>query len=230
MSDETPSVNQPAAPVQAATAPVVHDMWAPVGPALWNEVQAPRLEKNQTAWLLTCVDLTSLLLCFFVLLFSTQSLERDQWQALTESFQAQFSTQNVIVPLIPDGGSNAVVRVTPVKSGLAYLDSLLQQRIDADPVWKGMVPKDRNASELLYPIPAGVDDAAWGRIGGVLRGWKNPVGIVMVAAEGDLTAATQKAVAMTDKLAKSGVMTAFADIRVQKDLDVSRVYLAVRGQ
>lgn len=220
-------MNNPSSPIT----PAAPDMWAPSGPGLWQDIQAPKWEANRTAWLLTCVDLTSLLVGFFVLLFSTQTLQRDQWQAVTGSFQAQFAPQVVAVPMVPSGGDNAVVRVTGVKSGLAYLDTLLHQRMEGDPVWGALTAQDRNASELLYPLPpAELDDAIWGRLGGVLRGWKNPIGIAVTTTQADGAVATQKAVAMAAKLAKSGVMSAFADVRIVKEAGTPVVYLVVRAQ
>src|SRR4051812_10920108 len=92
-------------------------LWRNDTPVIWDDIQAPKWQANRTAWLLTCVDLTSLLVGFFVLFFSTQSLQQDQWQALNGGFQARFAPSTaVVVEAVPDGVDNAVARPVVVTS------------------------------------------------------------------------------------------------------------------
>lgn len=201
---------------------------------LWGEVEAPKWQPNRTAWLLTCVDLTSLLVGFFVLLFSTQTLKRDKWEAVTGSFQSQFSSHQIVVPVVPDGADNAEMRVTSMKSGLAYLDTLLHQRMAKDVVWNVLRSQNGNGAEMTYAVPLAVQDmriadnqAAWDRLGTALRGWKNPVGVRVTMLRNDATEASQKAIAMGAKLAASGVKGTFAEVRLV-DAGNAQVQLVVR--
>lgn len=193
------------------------------GPALWNEIEAPRWQPNRTAWLLTCVDLTSLLVGFFVLLFSTQTLQRDKWQAVTGSFQAQFAQRATVVGVVPDGVDNAVVRVTGIKSGVGYLDSLLHQRLQGDAVWSGLVAEHNvgGTGDVVYAVPlaarnadSGEALAAWERMGSVVRGWKNNVGVRVNVKAGEEMAGARTAALLAEKLSSSGAIGAFGEVRV----------------
>lgn len=217
--------------VTPAIAAEANALWRNDTPALWNDIQAPVRRTTHTAWLMTFVDLTGLLICFFVLLFSLQSLEREQWQALNGGFKARFSTQSSVVEMVPDGASNAEVRVSVATSGLLYLDTLLRQRLQNDAVW-GSIAVEQDSEELRYALSAEAiaDDEAWNRLGGVVRGWKNPVGIRVIASKDNATAAAQKAVAIGGKLPNSGVMNAFADVKIDENAAALTVYFVVRAR
>lgn len=204
---------------------------------LWQDVSMPRYQPNRTAWLVSFVDLTALLLAFFVLMFSTQTLQRDKWDAVTGSFRDQFAPQTTVVPVIPEGGDNAVVRVTGVKSGLAYLDTLLLQRVEEDLVWGGLQAVREQGGiggELRYALPkaalegAGVHDA-WVRLAGAVRGWKNSVGVRVTAPAGMMPRFADQAAMLTAKMHEAGVMTAFTEV-VVRDGASPKLELVVRGQ
>jgi chemotaxis protein MotB len=55
-----------------------------------------RGEKQGVTWMLTFVDLVSLLLAFFVLLFSMTSPDAPQWETFTASLRSAFSTESKI--------------------------------------------------------------------------------------------------------------------------------------
>ncbi len=204
---------------------------------LWQEVEMPRYQPNRTAWLVSCVDLTALLLAFFVLLFSTQTLQRDKWEAVTGSFREQFAPRAVVVPVVPEGGDNAVVRVTGAKSGLAYLDTLLLQRMEGDPVWSNLrATREQGGvgSELHYALPpqalegAGVHDA-WLRLAGAIRGWKNSVGVRVTAPAGAMPRYADRASGLAAKLHDGGAVTAFTEIVVDERA-TPKLELVVRGE
>lgn len=190
---------------------------------IWPDVQIPKYTPSRTAWLLTCVDLTSLLVAFFLLLFSTQTLQLDKWEAVTGSFQQQFARQAAVVPVVADSATNAVVHVTGVKSGLAYLDTLLGQRIKDDAVWSGLRSGVNSAAagqDLGYVLPPVVmetspaNDAAWGRLGSAMRGWKNPVGVRVTAPKSETWKVSKKVMELAGKLTGAGVSGVFAEVQV----------------
>lgn len=201
--------------------------------AIWPEVALKRHETDRTAWLITCVDLTSLLMGFFVLLFSLQTLQQDKWKEVTGSFQAQFSNNVNVVSAVPDGSNNAVIRVTSTKSGLAYLDALLHQRVEKDPLWSQLTAElNSGRNEMTYVVPpvAVADEAAWSRLGNTIRGWKNPVGIRLTTPKAQLAATTAKAVALAAKLANTGAMGVFVDIDVNDKVPQPQLRLVVRAK
>jgi hypothetical protein len=190
---------------------------------LWHQVKAPKWEPARTAWLLTCVDLTSLLVGFFVLLFSTKTLDTNSWQAMTGSLQAAFAPRIAAVAVVPDGMPNALVVAPGVRSGLGYLDTLLHQRLEADPVWGSLMAQSKSAgqSEMTYLLPDEVLDpaqpnavAAWRRLAVAVRGWKNPIEVrANVVADSDLAAAMARSVALAGILAAAGGADVSAEVR-----------------
>lgn len=189
---------------------------------LWPDVTMPKWQPNRTAWLLTFVDLTSLLVGFFVLLFSTQTLKQDKWKEMTGSFQAQFAPTATVVATVPDGGDNAVIKVTGGRSGLAYLDTLLHQRLQGDAVWDAMrAEADDGTRTLRYRVPDAVLDgaspaasAAWARLGGAVFNWKNSVGIRVTASSANVNEGADKAVLLGGKLAANGAKGVFTEVVV----------------
>ncbi|XOV79465.1 MAG: flagellar motor protein MotB [Aestuariibacter sp.] len=55
-------------------------------------IEQTNQKRTTKGWITTFADLMTLLLCFFVLLFSFSSLDIKKFEALTESFQRTFST------------------------------------------------------------------------------------------------------------------------------------------
>ena len=64
-------------------------------------------------WMDTYGDMVTLLLCFFVMLYSMSSMDQQKWMALVESFNPDASTQQT------SGGSQST-------------DQLTQEQVDAD--------------------------------------------------------------------------------------------------
>jgi hypothetical protein len=200
----------------------------------------PKWSPNRTAWLVTCVDLTSLLVGFFVLVFSTQTLQRDKWDAMAGSFQQQFAPRMTVVPMTPTGGDNGVIRVSAVKSGLAYLDTLLLQRLEGDPVWGNLQAERVSGNigqDLRYPLPEplvtgampGAHDA-WLRLAGVTRGWKNSVGVRVSVDAAGVGKAAPMAVAMGRNLVDGGANEPFTEIVVASGMVVPKFEFVVRGR
>jgi len=192
--------------------------------SLWQDVQAPRLPPSRTLWLVTTVDLTGILLAFFVLVFSTRTLDRDAWHAANGSFRAAFAAQEAVVPMVPDSVGNALVVTPQVSSGLGYLDTLLHQRLRGDAVWGDLVLEDRldiQAQDMRYALPAAARGdsveavEAWRRLAAVVRRWKNPVAVRVVAPSADgLRDAAAEAIRYAGFLTRDGVPGVAAEVTV----------------
>lgn len=50
-----------------------------------EDIQMPKDEPPKAAWMVTFTDLVSLMLTFFVLLFSMSSLQMDEWDAMIDT-------------------------------------------------------------------------------------------------------------------------------------------------
>ena len=173
---------------------------------------SPKQSMPDQAWMLTFADLTSLLLCFFILMYATQVIDRDRWQALTGSFKATFSPSAVAVAVVPSGQMNAMPVVT-VRRGPAYLDTVLRQRLQDDPAWQALRgTEDLSEGAFRYAIPTNLQNpadpitaAAWQRLGAAVLTWQTPVAVRVVVPEGQpLGPATARAWALAAAAAAGG--------------------------
>ncbi|MCA3243871.1 MAG: flagellar motor protein MotB [Alphaproteobacteria bacterium] len=156
-----------------------------------NTLQAPRQKIPEQAWMLTFADLTSLLLCFFVLFYATLTISKPHWQTLVGAFAATFAPRTAVVTLTPSGKGNALA-VVAVRRNVLYLDTLLRQRLENDAVWASLVGVEvPTENQYRYVLPPELTDpanpatrAAWGRLGAVLFNWRTPTAVRVVVAEG----------------------------------------------
>ena len=193
---------------------------APAGRQLWDDVAAPRYQPGQTAWLLTFVDLTGLMVVFFVLMFSRQTLESDKWEIVSGSFKAKFAPREAVLESVVDGVNNAETPRVVARSGLGYLDVLLLQHLERSKQWSGLRGTEQQGvrgREMVYAIAPEQQDpvahkADWERLGAALRGWKNPVGVRVSAPQAELQRAARQAQSLTAILNASGVEGAFAEV------------------
>jgi len=173
----------------------------------------------RTLWLITMVDLITLLLAFFVLMFSMSQVEAKRYAALAKSYGDAFNPLNVA------GDPAPVVRLPKIEqvSGedLSYLEAVLKAAFAKAATLKD-VQFHRTAQYLILSLPAeGVFAPGSGAftdkaatpvfdLGGVLSNLKNRIAVVGTAAiaPADGGAAWSLAVAraqtMADALKTSG--------------------------
>ncbi len=175
-------------------------------------LQAPRQKIPEQAWMLTFADLTSLLLCFFVLFYATQTIDKPRWQTLVGSFAASFAPRTLAVSLTPSGQGNAMP-VVATRRSVAYLDNILRQRLQNDTAWNGLVGFEvPEVQEYQYVLPSSLTNpadpttrAAWQRLGAVVFNWRTPVAVrVVVPVGGNWGAASSRAWALAELARKGG--------------------------
>lgn len=66
-----------------------------------------RQEEGGDTWLNTYADMVTLLLTFFIMLFSMSSVQEDKWQALVKAFTKTGEDTNQVL-LVPDGEGNQI--------------------------------------------------------------------------------------------------------------------------
>lgn len=99
-----------------------------------EDVSAPEMEsadepaEGAPEWMVTYGDMVTLLLCFFVLLFSMSSVEKDKYEAIAASLKSAIGTENV-----PMAGTSA---------GLKMKDSDAKSKQNAVDELGGMVQKE----------------------------------------------------------------------------------------
>lgn len=95
---------------------------------------AAAAEIRQPGWLMTFVDLVSLLLAFFVLMFAMSAPDRNQWQRATGSIVEALGGAMVMRDVAPpDRSSMEPAQVSPRGLDLGYLERLLGEKLAAAP-------------------------------------------------------------------------------------------------
>lgn len=95
----------------------------------------PVSKSNPQAWMLTFADLVSLMLTFFVLLFSMSSVKMDEWTTLADTLSRQLAPQfDVDGPVTATARFNISSRFEDRATSLDYLMWVLDQGMQSDPV------------------------------------------------------------------------------------------------
>lgn len=204
----------------AAKTPVVKSQlggdWMALSVAGGGAQAVGKAHTAKTAWLLSFIDLTSILVGFFVLVFATQTMEQEAWRNVTGSFRATFAPPlTAAAVVVPSGNPNALAVVKLQREALIYLDSLLRGQLATDAVWGGLVGEVQDEGDgrvMVYKVDGRLLDVAepsardaWLRLGGVVRSWKNPVAVRWVVGEENVPQVAAQVMAVVGILAKMGV-------------------------
>lgn len=100
-------------------------------------------------WLLTFADLVSLLITFFVLLYSMKVVDVQKWDELKGSFSGVFSIRDPIHQVSPDKDT-AVEKIDPYRSdSLDYVEGLLRRTFQLEDDLKDVVLKRNLEQDTL---------------------------------------------------------------------------------
>lgn len=115
--------------------------------------------KASTAWMLTVADLFSLMLTFFVLLYSMSVIQKDRWDAISESLMQRMQpVQEEEVPMtIPTDAF--IPRADFIYArGLDYLNTIIEKRFVGSEQFEGVIVTHTHdritlslTSESLFP-------------------------------------------------------------------------------
>ena len=208
------------------------------------------------AWLVTFADLVSLLITFFVLLFSMKNINTQRWQDIRGALSGALAFEEINQQNV-DTDNIETINITQADD-LTYLKAILGQRFKSDDVLKEatMVIRDRG-DELRITVPSRLlfktgsaslmpqGDDAIGRLGDMLRnidnsiiiaGHTDPVPIQGGVYESNWELSMLRAVGVLKKLRATGVVSpmqalGYADSRfdmIQSDLPVTMRYLKAR--
>ena len=118
-----------------------------------DEVQQP--EPPNMAWLLTFADLVSLLITFFVLLFSMKTVDESQWDVLKGTLIGVFSREESKVVVRPEDYNTTEVIAQFSAESLPYLQNVLQVEFRRDPVLTDMkIDYDSTEDVLKLTLPS----------------------------------------------------------------------------
>ena len=148
-----------------------------------------RMESKQSvAWLITFTDLVSLMLTFFVLLFSMSTIRTDHWDSVIDALSQSLNPSSTKAHTAATSDFNIATLFRKRAINLDYLTSVLQDASSKDPLLSGnhlMRMDDRLVvalpGDLLFePGQAVLTESARQalfNLGGVLRNIGNKIGI-----------------------------------------------------
>ena len=118
-----------------------------------NSTQRNKVETSNAGWMLTFADLLSLMLTFFVLVFSMSTIHHDSWEEVVETMRDQFDpTYSSIRPRSFDN-NQATARASARGLNLNYLKALVERDTNSNlPLGRTVVR--REPDRVVVSIPA----------------------------------------------------------------------------
>lgn len=103
-------------------------------------LSAKKPPRPSTAWMITVADLFSLMLTFFVLLYSMSVIQKDKWDAISQSLMQQLQVQidEEVPTTMPS--DYAMMRADFIYArGLDYLNKVIDERLASTPAFEGVI-------------------------------------------------------------------------------------------
>ncbi|GHF29324.1 hypothetical protein GCM10017044_25720 [Kordiimonas sediminis] len=118
------------------------------------EKRKPHIGDSKTGngWMLIFADLLSLMLTFFVLLFSMNSVQMSNWEAVVKTMTRQFNPENIAISETPHDTASDQAFSAQVLN-LRYLESLMQQGLASVEGLEGLTLSHRG-DRLILSVPA----------------------------------------------------------------------------
>lgn len=108
---------------------------------------------SNAGWMLTFADLLSLLLTFFVLVFSMSTIQFDSWKSVVETMRDEFNPNYAAITLRNYENQQAVARRPARGLNLNYLRALIERDLARYPGMDAARVK-READRLVISVPA----------------------------------------------------------------------------
>ena len=190
----------------------------------FEEAQPAESPGHSTAWMITFADLVSLMLTFFVLLFSMSSVKVDKWDAMIDALAHSLkpSTTATVAPSTAQFNIASIFRKQSIN--LDYLAGVLEKSVSKDPLLRSsqiMRMDDRLVialpGDLLFQPGRAVMTArareALFSLGSVIRNIGNQIGVnghsdPVAPSGGEYTSnwelSVARAIAVTNALKRAG--------------------------
>jgi chemotaxis protein MotB len=101
-----------------------------------DEIFPPREEQDTPSWMIVFADLLSLLLTFFVLLFSMNSVQVEDWRAVVQTLSDRLNPDRVLIQEEPYEGHEQNAVDVPLAKSLEYLNTVIEETLAQSPVLK----------------------------------------------------------------------------------------------
>ena len=118
--------------------------------------QIKRRERDTSApWILTFADLLSLILTFFVLVFSMNTVQYESWKAVVRTMNAEFNPRRPLVDITPHDTPPSLMTHNIPGLNLTYLEALLDRQLKQVPMFREAVVH-REEDTVVISVPAGL--------------------------------------------------------------------------
>ena len=88
-----------------------------------------RTESSSAPWILTFADLLSLVLTFFVLVFSMNTVQYESWKAVVRTMNEEFNPRRPMVNILPHDTPPSLMTHNIPGLNLTYLEALLDRQL-----------------------------------------------------------------------------------------------------
>lgn len=102
------------------------------------------------AWMLTFADLVSLLICFFVLLYSMKSVDETIWKKISGSFAGALNYSQKFKQVNPNNDSTTESERMVESDGMEYIQSILATKFDREGLIEFVTFKQDTETQELH--------------------------------------------------------------------------------
>jgi len=162
------------------------------------EAESAKERHPSVIWVITFIDLLTLMLTFFVMLFAMSHVKIDKWQHLIDTLSTTLNPNRAKPTPVPTAEYNISSIFRKRAINLDYLVAVLQQKVDKSDVLKEsllVLLEDRiimslSGERLFRAGTAALTDEArveLFELGGVLRNIENQIGVAGYSEEDTFT-------------------------------------------
>lgn len=116
--------------------------------------EKPKAAAETPAWMLTFADLVSLLICFFVLLYSMKSVDESLWKKISGSFAGALNYSQKFKQVSPNNESGVEAEQILNSDGMEYIESILVAKFEREGLLEYVkFKRDLSDNSLHVKIP-----------------------------------------------------------------------------
>jgi len=118
-----------------------------------NSMHTNNARTSNAGWMLTFADLLSLMLTFFVLVFSMSTIHHDSWKDVVETMRDQFDPTHSSIRERAFNNNEPVARTSAHGLNLNYLKALIERDMESNKPLDGTIVS-REVDRVIVSIPA----------------------------------------------------------------------------
>jgi chemotaxis protein MotB len=116
-------------------------------------LKSPKNEEGGASWMITFADLLSLLLTFFVMVFSMNAIQFEQWEPIVQTMNREFNPKRAKVAETPNDTPDLQREQQEQGFKLSYVEGLIRQAIENEPVLS-TIQMNTLSDRFIISLPA----------------------------------------------------------------------------